>query len=39
MVFEKVIVNLTSKRMDALRKKIESLVDYVLNYCFRDRQS
>ena len=31
MGFGKVFDNLTFKRMDALREKIQSLVDYVLN--------
>ena len=32
--FEKVFDNLTFKHMGALRKQIQSLVDYVLNHCF-----
>ena len=34
MRFEQVFDNLTFKRIDALRKQIQSLVDYVLHYCF-----
>ena len=34
MEFEQVFDNLTFKHLDALRKQIQSLVDYVLNYCF-----
>ena len=34
MQFEQVFDNLTFNRVDALRKQIQSLVDYVLNYCF-----
>ena len=34
MGFEQVFDNLTFKHMDALRKDIQSLVDYVLNNCF-----
>ena len=33
MGFERVFDNLTFKRMDALRKQIQSL-DYVWNHCF-----
>ena len=32
MGFEQVIDNITFKRMDVLRKKIQSLLDYVLKY-------
>ena len=35
MGFEKIFDNLTFNLMDALRKMIQSLVDYVLNYSFR----
>ena len=31
---ERVFDNLTFKRMDVLRQKVQSLIDYVLNYCF-----
>ena len=31
---EQVFDNLTFKHMDALRKQIQSLVDYVLKHCF-----
>ena len=34
MVFEQVFDNLTVKHTDALRKQIQSLVDYVLKHCF-----
>ena len=34
MGFEQVFNNLNVKHMDALRKQIQSLVDYVLNHCF-----
>ena len=34
MGFEQFFDNLTVKHMDALRKQIQSLVDYVLNHCF-----
>ena len=34
MGFEQVFENLTFEHMDALRKLIQSLIDYVLNYCF-----
>ena len=34
MEFEQVFDNLTFNHMDALMKKIQSLVNYVLNYCF-----
>ena len=34
MGFEQVLDNLTFKHIDALRKQIQSLNDYVLNYCF-----
>ena len=34
MGFEQVFDNLTSNHMEALRKQIQSLVDYVLNFCF-----
>ena len=36
MGIEQVFDNLTFKHMDALRKQIQSLVDYVLNHCFLD---
>ena len=32
--FEQVFNNLTFKHMDALRKQIQSLADYILNHCF-----
>ena len=32
--FKQVFDNLTVKYMDALRKQIQSLADYVLNHCF-----
>ena len=32
--FKQVFDNLTVKHIDALRKKIQSLADYVLNHCF-----
>ena len=35
MGFKKVLDSLTVKHLDALRKQIQSLVDYVLNHCFR----
>ena len=34
MRFKQVFHNLTVKHMDALRKQIQSLADFVLNYCF-----
>ena len=34
MGFEQVFDNLTFKHMDALRKQIQSLVDFVLNHGF-----
>ena len=34
MGFEQGFDNLTVKHMDALRKKIQSFVDYVVNHCF-----
>ena len=34
MGFEQVFDSLTFKHMDALRKQIQSLVDYVLNHRF-----
>ena len=34
MGFEKVFDDQTFKHMDALRKRIQSLVDYVLNHYF-----
>ena len=34
MGFEQVFHTLTFKRMTALRKKIQSGVDYFFNYCF-----
>ena len=34
MEFKQVFDNLTVKHMDALRKQIQSLADYVLNHCF-----
>ena len=34
MGFKQVLDNLTVKHMDALRKQIQSLTDYVLNHCF-----
>ena len=34
MGFKQVLDNLTVKHMDALRKQIQSLADYVLNLCF-----
>ena len=39
MGFEQVFDNLTFKRMAALRKKIQSAVDYFSNYCFGYMQS
>ena len=32
--FKQVFDNLTVKHMDALRKQIQSLADFVLNHCF-----
>ena len=34
MGFKQVFDDLTFKHMDALRKQIQSLADYVLNHCF-----
>ena len=34
MGFEQVFFNLTFKQMDDLKEKVQSLIDYVLNYCF-----
>ena len=34
MGFTQVFDNLTVKDMDALRKQIQSLADFVLNHCF-----
>ena len=34
MGFKQVFDNLTVKHMDALRKQIQSLADFVLNHCF-----
>ena len=34
MGFEQAFDNLTFKHMDALRKEIQFLVDYLLNHCF-----
>ena len=34
MGFKKVFDSLTVKRMDALRKQIQSLAHFVLNHCF-----
>ena len=34
MGFEQVFDNLTFKHMDALRKPIQFLIDYVLSHCF-----
>ena len=34
MGLEQVFDNLIFKEMDALRKQIQSLIDYVLNCCF-----
>ena len=34
MGFEQVFDNVTFKYMDALRKQIQSLVEYVWNHCF-----
>ena len=34
MVFKQVFDNLTVKHMDALRKQIQSLADFVLNHFF-----
>ena len=34
MGFKQVFDNLTVKHMDALRKQIQSVADYVLNHCF-----
>ena len=34
MGFKQVFDNVNVKHMDALRKQIQSLVDYVLNHCF-----
>ena len=34
MGFKQVFDNLTVKHMDALRKQIQSLADFVLSHCF-----
>ena len=34
MGFKQVLDNLAFKHIDALRKQIQSLADYVLNHCF-----
>ena len=34
MGFKKAFDNLAVKHIDALRKQIQSLADYVLNHCF-----
>ena len=34
MGFTQAFDNLTVKHMDALRKQIQSLTDFVLNHCF-----
>ena len=34
MGFEQVFDYLTVKHMDALKKQIQSIFDYVLNHCF-----
>ena len=34
MGFEQVFDDITFKDMDAFRKQIQSLVDYILNHCF-----
>ena len=34
MGFKQVFDNLTVKHIDALRKQIQSLADYVLDHCF-----
>ena len=34
MEFDQVFDDLTFKHMNALKKQIQSLVDYVLNHCF-----
>ena len=34
MGFKQVFENITVKDMDALRKQIQSLADFVLNQCF-----
>ena len=34
MGFKQVFDNLTIKHMDALRKQIQSLADFLLNHCF-----
>ena len=36
MGFKQVFDNLTVKHMDALRKQIQSLADFVLHHCFLD---
>ena len=38
MGFDQVFGNINFKHMDALRKQIQSLVDYVLNHCFGHMQ-
>ena len=34
MGFEQAFDDLTSKQMNALRKHIQYLIDYILNHCF-----
>ena len=34
MGFTQVFDNVTVKHMDALRKRVQSLADFVLNHCF-----
>ena len=34
MGFKQVFDNLTNKHMDALRKQIQNLADFILNHCF-----
>ena len=36
MGFKQVFDNLFVKHVDALRKQIQSVTDYVLNHCFLD---
>ena len=38
MGFEQVFDSLTFKHIDALRKRIQSVADYVLNHCFEHMQ-
>ena len=38
MGFKQVFDSLTVKHMDALRKQIQSLTDFVLNHCFGPMQ-